>query len=423
MHLHLDAVGGVAGDMFIAAMLDAFPDLREPMLSAIRAAGLPSEVTCDVVEHRDHALTGLRFVVDDPRTPPLLPEEGWREATGRREQAHRHAHLQSLDHAHDETPFAQIRDYLQASGLAGEVAERAVAIFSLLAEVEGEIHGRPTEEVSFHELGGWDSIADIVGAAALVTALPGATWSVSALPLGRGRTRTAHGLLPVPSPAASRLLEGYEFVDDGLAGERVTPTGAAILKHLNATQSVERIPRRLLHSGYGFGSKVFRGISNVLRVLVFEDSRGESGTDRVAVIAFEVDDQSPEDLAIALDHLRAHPAVLDVLQMPAFGKKGRMTAHIQVLARPEGAEQIIDACFSETATLGLRCQIVERHVLARRQDSVEVGGRRLRVKLAQRPDAATVKVESDDLLAVRGGRAGRDEARREAEAEGLKKNG
>ena len=115
--------------------------------------------------------------------------------------------------------------------------------------------------------------------------------------------------------------------------------------------------------------------------------------------------------------------MLDVLQMPAFGKKGRMTAHIQLLAQPEAAEQIIDACFSETATLGLRCQIVERRVLARRHDSVEVGGRRLRVKLAQRPEAATVKVESDDLLAVRGGRAGRDEARRKAEAEGLKKNG
>jgi pyridinium-3,5-bisthiocarboxylic acid mononucleotide nickel chelatase len=429
MHLHLDAVGGVAGDMFIAAMLDAFPDLREPMLSAIRAAGLPPDVNCAVVEHRDHALTGLRFVVDDPHVQgwreatgkkelgtPHQPEEGWREATGRRERL-------AFGQHRAETPFAQIRDSLRASGLAAEVGERAIAIFSLLAEVEGAIHGRTPEEVSFHELGGWDSIADIVGAAALVAALPGASWSVSTLPLGRGRTKTAHGLLPVPSPAASRLLEGYELIDDGLAGERVTPTGAAILKHVGATQSAERVPRRLLRSGYGFGTKVFRGISNVLRVLAFEEARSEPDTDRVAVIAFEVDDQSPEDLAIALDHLRAHPAVLDVLQMPAFGKKGRMTAHIQVLAQPEGADQIIDACFNETATLGLRCQIVERRVLTRRHETVEVGGRRVRVKLAQRPEVATVKVESDDLLSVRGGRAARDEVRRDAQTEGLKKDG
>jgi uncharacterized protein (DUF111 family) len=172
MHLHLDAVGGVAGDMFIAAVLDAFPDLREPMLEAIRAAGLPAEVTCEIAEHRDHALAGLRFVVDDPHAPPLLPEEGWREATGRREQPHHQAHRQGLAHQHDETPFAQIRDKLLASGLAPEVKQRAIAIFTLLAQVEGEIHGHATEAVSFHELGGWDSIADIVGAAALIAAFP-----------------------------------------------------------------------------------------------------------------------------------------------------------------------------------------------------------------------------------------------------------
>jgi hypothetical protein len=320
-------------------------------------------------------------------------------------------------------PFRDIRARLQASALPPGARERAVAIFTLLAEAEAEVHGRAVDEVTFHELGGWDSIADIVGAAALIAALPGASWSVSTLPLGRGRTKTAHGLLPVPSPAASRLLEGYRFVDDGLAGERVTPTGAAILKHLGATQNADRTPRRLLRSGCGFGTKVFRGISNVLRVLAFEDAEAEGRSARVAVIAFEVDDQTPEDLAIALDHLRAHPAVLDVVQMPAFGKKGRMTAHIQVLAEPDGAQQVIEACFDETSTLGLRSQIVERHVLPRRQETIEVSGRRVRVKLAQRPGSHTAKAESDDLLAVSGGRAAREETRREAETEGLKKNG
>ena len=112
-----------------------------------------------------------------------------------------------------------------------------------------------------------------------------------------------------------------------------------------------------------------------------------------------------------------------LLQMPAFGKKGRMTAHIQVLAEPDGAQQVIEACFNETSTLGLRSQIIERHVLPRRQETIEVGGRRVRVKLAQRPGSHTAKAESDDLLAVGGGRAAREETRREAESEGLKKNG
>jgi hypothetical protein len=405
MHLHLDAVGGVAGDMFIAAMLDAFPEHRERMFAAVRAVGLPADVRCEVVEHRDHALTGLRFRVDDPH-----------------DQAHRHAHAHGLEHHHDETPFAQLRERLRVAPLAPGVRERAIHIFTLLAEVEGRIHGMPTEQVSFHELGGWDSIADIVGAAALIEALGAATWSVSTLPLGAGRTKTAHGMLPVPSPAATALLAGYEFCDDGHQGERVTPTGAAILRHVNASQQRERTARRLLRAGYGFGTATFPGLSNVLRVIAYESVERVSSRDRVAQLAFEVDDQSPEDLAIGLDRLRAHPAVLDVMQSPAFGKKGRMVAHIQVLAQPEAVDDVAAACFSETATLGLRWQIVERRVLPRRQDSAESGGRMLRVKVADRSGAPTAKVESDDLINLAGGREARERTRRAVEAEVLKRS-
>jgi hypothetical protein len=404
MHLHLDAVGGVAGDMFIAAMLDAFPEHRETMLAAVRAAGLPPEVRCEVVEHRDHALTGLRFRVDDPH-----------------DHEHRHAHAHGLEHHHDETPFALIRDRLRAAPLAPAVREGAIGIFTLLAQVEGRIHGMPTEQVSFHELGGWDSIADIVGAAALIEAVGAASWSVSTLPLGAGRTKTAHGMLPVPSPAATALLAGYEFADDGLQGERITPTGAAILRHVGATQRRERTARRLLRAGYGFGTSTFAGLSNVLRVLAYENVEQVSAQDRVAQIAFEVDDQTPEDLAIGLDRLRAHPAVLDVLQAPAFGKKGRMVVHVQVLARPEAVDDVAAACFGETATLGLRWQIVERRVLPRRQHSAESGGRMLRVKVAERPGAPTAKAESDDLISLTGGREARESARRAAEAAVLEK--
>jgi uncharacterized protein (DUF111 family) len=143
----------------------------------------------------------------------------------------------------------------------------------------------------------------------------------------------------------------------------------------------------------------------------------------VAQIAFEVDDQTPEDLAIGLDRLRAHPAVLDVLQAPAFGKKGRMVVQVQVLAQPEAVDDVAAACFTETATLGLRWQIVERRVLPRSQVSADSGGRVLRVKTAQRPGATTAKVESDDLISVAGGREARDSLRRAAETAVLKKDG
>jgi uncharacterized protein (TIGR00299 family) protein len=398
MHIHLDAVGGVAGDMFIAAMLDAFPDLRDGMLASIRAAGLPAEVHVGFAEHQDHALTGLRFRVIEPRTAELLVT------------AHHHPH----------TPFADIRAHLQASALTPAVRANAIGIFSALAEAEAKVHGKTIDTVSFHELGEWDSIADIVGAAHLIDALSAgatgaASWSVSTLPLGRGRVKTAHGLLPIPTPATVLLLEGFEFADDGLEGERVTPTGAAILRHLGCSQTAARRTSRLLRTGIGFGTRAFSGISNVLRVLVFEEVSAHRGGDEIVQVQFEVDDQTPEDLAIALDKLRSHPSVLDVLQTPGFGKKGRMTFHIQLLAEVADMEAVFDACFTETTTLGLRFQIMQRRKIARRSTTVEAAGRQMRVKIAERPGRKTAKVEADDLLNVIGGRAERERLQREAE--------
>lgn len=392
MQIHLDAFGGVAGDMFIAAVLDAFPHLRDGMLAAIRAAGLPPDIDLVVAEHRDHALTGLRFAVDE----------------GRHRGAEEHRH----------TFFREIREMLLRAPLDGPVREHATGIFTLLAEVEGKVHGVPTDDVSFHELGEWDSIADIVGAAYLVSKLD-AQWSVGALPLGNGGVKTAHGWLPVPTPATVLLLEGFEFQDDGVAGERVTPTGAAILKYLRCAQARGRESRRLVCSGTGFGSRSFPGLSNVLRVLAFEQARFATETDRVAQILFEVDDQTPEDLSIALDKLRAHRSVIDVMQMPAFGKKGRITAHIQILADPADLEAVCEACFSETTTLGVRYGVLERRKLKRSTRNVDAGGRKLRVKVAQRPHARTAKAEADDLLNIVGDRTERERVRRQAESASL----
>ena len=404
MHIHLDAVGGVAGDMFIAAVLDAFPALRDGVLASIRAAGLPPEVHVGFAEHQDHALTGLRFRVVEPRAAELMVA------------AHHHPH----------TPFSDIRSHLQGCALTPAVRDNAIGIFSALAEAEAKVHGKTIDTVSFHELGEWDSIADIVGAAYLIDALSSgdfgsATWSVSTLPLGRGRVKTAHGMLPVPVPATVLLLEGFDFADDDLEGERVTPTGAAILRHLRCTQNAARRARRLMRTGIGFGTRSFPGISNVLRLLAFEEAQAHRGSDEIVQVQFEVDDQTPEDLAIALDKLRSHPSVLDVLQTPGFGKKGRMTLQIQLLAEVADMEAVFDACFSETTTLGLRFQVMQRRKLARSSTTVEAAGRQVRVKVAERPGTRTAKVEADDLLNVRGGRAQRERLQREAEQTLLRK--
>ena len=396
MHLHLDPVGGIAGDMFIAALLDAFPALRAGLDTALVKVGLPPDARCALVAHHDGVLSGRRFEIS-------LPADAAAPGAG-----------------HDHVGLAAIRAAIAAMGLDAAVAVRAGAIFAVLAEAEAKVHGVSVDAVEFHEVGALDSIADIVGAAWIIEALAPATWSVGALPLGSGRVPSAHGALPLPAPAVVALLAGFSFLDDGLPGERVTPTGAAILRHLNCTSGIGPRPGRLAASGLGFGLRKLPGLSNVLRVLAFETTDAQAA-DQVALLAFEIDDQTAEDLALGLDRLRACKGVLDVVQSPVFGKKGRLAAQVQVLAQPERLAAIVAACFAETTTLGVRHQLLARSVLERKETAVTgAAGAEVRVKLARRPDGAlSAKAESDDLRSS-GERRGRESLRRASEAEALR---
>ena len=386
MHIHIDAVGGMAGDMFLAAVLDARPDLLEGTVAAMRAAGLPPEWSVNLVEHHDHALTGHRFLIEN----------------------------QGPEGAHH-TAFADIRAMIEGSTLDGGVKARAVVIFSLLAEAEGAVHGIAPERVTFHEVGAWDSVADIVGAAYVLEALGAESWSLSPLPLGSGRVDTAHGVLPLPAPATVRLLAGFAMLDDGIPGERVTPTGAAILSYLAPVPAAPGSAMRLIADGSGFGTRVLPGVPNMVRLLLFEEAAGASATE-VAVIAFEVDDETVEDLAVGLDNLRLIDGVLDVLQAPAYGKKGRLAAAVQVLCRIEAMDPAIDACFAETTTLGVRWQLSRRVVLERRTTHMDG----MRVKVATRPDGTrSAKADIDDVRDTPGGHRAREDARRKAQSRAL----
>lgn len=402
MHLHLDPVGGIAGDMFIAALLDAFPRLGAGFDAALGKVGLPPGTHGVLLAHHDGILCGRRFELRlevDSAAP---------------HSDHHHPHHVGL---------SAIRRAIAAMDLEAEVAARACDIFAILAAAEAEVHGVGVDQVEFHEVGALDSIADIVGAAWIIEALGPATWSVGALPLGCGRVHTAHGALPVPAPAVVKLLTGFELTDDGLPGERVTPTGAAILRHLRCACGSGPRPGRLTASGLGFGSRKLPGLANVLRVLAFDVSAAPAA-DQVALLAFEVDDQSAEDLALGLDRLREHDGVLDVVQSAVFGKKGRMAAQVQVLAQPQQMAAIVAACFAETTTLGVRHQLLARSVLARRETTItNETGTAVRIKLALRPDGAlSAKAESDDLGGS-GGRRGRENLRRDSEAAALKQDG
>ena len=268
--------------------------------------------------------------------------------------------------------------------------ERAVAIFAELAEAEARVHGIPVDEVHFHELADWDSIADIVGAAWLIEALGAPSFSVAPLPQGSGRVMSAHGPLPVPAPATALLLEGMALIDDGVPGERVTPTGAAILRHLAVAP---RLPagawRHRGDRASGSACVACRASAMSCAALAYEAAETPAHSDdRVAVIGFEIDDQSAEELAVGLDGLRAEDGVLDVIQLAALGKKGRLATQVQVLARPERLEAVIGRCLTETTTIGLRWRIEARAVLARELVALATPAGEVTVKRVTRPGGA-----------------------------------
>jgi len=394
--IHLDAVGGISGDMFVAAMLDARPELRERVL-AEAAAVLPGGIGGPALtEGMSGALRALRFgLAEAPATEPA--------------QSHTHRHDAARHHAHhaaesagqggdDAGSFADMLARIRAARLTRATADHAVAILTILAEAEAALHRVPVTAVHFHELADWDSLLDVTAAGSIAAALEGTRWTVSALPRGGGLVQTRHGLLPVPAPATASILTGFAWRDDGIAGERVTPTGAAILRHLAAESRPEATLGRLEAVGTGAGTRSLPGIPNILRALVFE-APGWAGQDRVSVLSFEIDDMSGEEIAVATDRLRELAGVVDLSIGQRSGKKGRPMHTFYLLVQPDRTEAAIERCFLETSTIGLRVReerrvVLPREVLRSKHEDVEVG-----VKTVRRPGLqTTAKAESDNLV-------------------------
>ncbi len=402
LEIHIDPLGGIAGDMFVAALIDLRPDLEPGLKRVLASTPLIEDITCDVAPHSDGILAGRRFLV-------RRQAHGGSADGGTAHYHHAHGH-------HNHTAWKQIRSALELAPLDETTRRHAIDIFSRLAEAEGRVHSTSPDEVHFHEVGAWDSIADIVGAAWLISQLDAARWTIGPLPLGGGRIPTAHGLLAVPAPATALLLQGFATIDDGIPGERVTPTGAAIVRHLCDLQAPLHRARRLVGSGHGFGTRPLPGISNCVRLLAFAADEPRAQTlDRIVVLECEIDDQSGEDLGLAIENLRALDGVVDVVQAPVFGKKGRMMTHLRVLAASAAEDSTVRAIFSETTTLGLRRSMVDRYILNREETTSMVDGRPVRIKIADRPAGRTAKVEADDLADISGSRA-RKRVRRRGEA-------
>ena len=401
--IHLDAVGGIAGDMFAAALLDCFPDLVPRVMTDLDAVHPGDGSAVSLTEGTVSGLRALRFGVTSPSSPPGA------HANERHTHRQDHAHAdgpaaaagaedrrerQAAHEGHHGSSFAGIRAHIEAAPLAPGTRDHALAILSILAHAEARMHALAVEDVHFHEVGDWDSILDVVAAGSITAALPDVSWTVSSLPLGSGLVRTAHGLLPVPAPATAAILTDFAWRDDGVAGERVTPTGAAILRHLcEPKYKPDNEVGQLLATGTGAGTRTLERVPNILRALAFD--KGEHNrTEDVVVLAFDVDDMTGEEIATAADRLRQADGVCDLTLCNTLGKKSRPAVRFELLVQPATLAAVSHACFAETSTIGLRWAMQRRHVLDRRASRQSD----MRVKMVTRPGVGTTaKAEQDDL--------------------------
>jgi len=406
--------------MFVAAILAALPELKQRVfddLAAVMPAGCG---TPDLSEGLSAGISALRFRLLE-NTPAAERHVGTGAHTDDDELHHdhdqghddRHSHSHSHEHTHKHRDqhkcgrhshgarYADLVTRIRDAALHPGTADQAIAILRRLAEAESRMHKVPVDAVHFHEVGDWDSLMDVVAAGSIAAAVAPCTWSVSDLPTGRGLVRTQHGLLPVPAPATAEILRGFHWRDDGIGGERVTPTGAAIIAHL-ANDAPPRSGMSLLAVGSGAGMRELPGMPNILRAMVYAldevDQSAYVYADEIIVLSFDIDDMTGEEIGVAADRLRVADGVLDLSIGNRQGKKGRPMHNFCLLLRPDVLETVSVLCFHETSTIGVRWQRASRICLQRSADIVTEGDAQLRRKQVLRPHGqVSIKVESDDL--------------------------
>ena len=318
--------------------------------------------------------------------------------------------LTSQAHAHEHRAYAEIRTLIEKAPLSEAARALALSIFAHIAEVEAARHGVPVEKVGFHEVGAWDSIADIVGFAAAFAYLQPRSVSATAVVIGTGQVKTAHGLLPVPAPATAALLEGIPVVSEG-KGELTTPTGAAILAAV-VNRFGAAPPMTLVASGYGAGTKDFADRPNVLRVLAGQaQTFAAKGTsDEVLLLEANIDDMAGQLVAPLTEALFAAGAV-DVWTTPIFMKKGRPAVQVSALLPPASRGAVEQAFFANSPTLGVRSTPFSRTTLERSQATVSTPWGEVPIKLSLQEGrlfGAAPEFEDCKALAIQSGVPVRD---------------
>ncbi|MGC8970722.1 MAG: nickel pincer cofactor biosynthesis protein LarC [bacterium] len=361
--VYFDCFNGISGDMILGALFDL---------------GLDREAWSRELDKLD--IQGYKVKIEKKRKGPLMGTDI--DIIIEDKVTHRHA--------------KEILDIVSDSKLDDDIKEKSLKILTRIARAESSIHNEPLEEVHLHELGGIDTIIDVVGSIVGLKLLGIERVYSSPLPVGEGFVETAHGKLPIPAPATIELLKGVPIYSNGMKGELVTPTGAGIISTISfgfgqiPPVTVEKI-------GYGVGKKDFP-VPNMLRAIMGELYQ-EKQQDTNTIIDVNIDDMNPQIYGYLMDKLFELGA-LDVFFTPIYMKKSRPAVKLTVISPNHLVNKLVDVIFRETTSIGVRTYQVEKIMLPREIVEVETPWGTARVKISYINGTPKVMPEYDDCKVI-----------------------
>ena len=375
---------GAAGDMLMAALYELLED-KQAFLDMMRSLGLPGiEISADPAVKCGITGTHMKVLV-----------HGSEELDALHDHLHEHAHEHSHDHEHHHhTGLHEIEHLLSHLDLPQTVRDDALAVYHRIAEAESKVHGRPVDQIHFHEVGTLDALADVVGVCLLMHLLAPEKVYASSVHVGCGQIKCAHGILPVPAPATALLLAGVPIYGGAIQGELCTPTGAALLTHF-VTKFGELPAMRLLKSGYGMGTKDFPA-ANCVRAMLGEQ---DAPTEEILELSCNLDDCTGEAIGFAMERL-LDAGALDVYWTSVGMKKNRPGILLTCMCRPLDREKMVELLFRHTTTLGVRESAFRRYTLSRESKTIQTPDGDIRVKVSTGYGVTREKPEFDDLAKI-----------------------
>ena len=366
--LYIDCGMGAAGDMLTAALLELHPD-REGFLQKLNGLGIP----------------GVTFIAERSTKCGINGTHIRVAVHGEEETEHMH------DHHHHHGSMEDIRSIVSRLRIPTTVKLDILAVYEEIAQAESHVHGVPVEQIHFHEVGTMDAIADITAVCLLIHELKLDQILASAVHVGSGQVRCAHGILPVPAPATAHILQNIPIYGGSIKGELCTPTGAALLKHI-VDEFGDMPAMKVKTIGYGMGKKDFER-ANCVRVLLGETQEKPEG---IWELNCNVDDMTGEQIGFALEILMEQGA-LDVFTIPIGMKKSRPGILLTVLCKEVDKEKMVSSIFKHTTTLGIREKFCSRYTLRRKVETVGTPYGVIRKKVSAGYGIQRSKYEYEDV--------------------------